>query len=115
MENSIEPPISSLQVPETKPRQKFDAAFKREAVTLWLNSGKSARQIAADLGVEERHLYLWKKTHAPVRPNSPGQLESELAALRRENAYLRQQRDILKKTLGILSEPPNSGMSGSTH
>jgi transposase-like protein len=41
-------------------------------------------------------------------------MESELAALRRENALLRQQRDILKKTLGILSEPPNSVTSGST-
>jgi transposase len=105
------------QVSETKPRRKFDATFKREAVTLWLNSGKAARQIASDLGVQERHLYLWKKTYAPaaVGPQSKDQLESELAALRRENAYLRQQRDILKKTLGILSESPNNGMSGSMH
>jgi transposase len=105
------------QVPETKARRKFDAAFKREAVTLWLNSGKAARQIASDLGVPEGHLYLWKKTYAPSVsvPPSKDQWESELAALRRENAYLRQQRDILKKTLGILSEPPNNGMSGSTH
>jgi len=34
--------------------------------------------------------------------------------LRRENAELRQQRDILKKTLGILSAPPSNGMSGLT-
>jgi hypothetical protein len=34
--------------------------------------------------------------------------------LRRENDYLRQQRDILKKTLGILSEAPTNGISGLT-
>ena len=34
------------------------------------------------------------------------------ATSRRENDYLRQQRDILKKTLGILSETPSNGISG---
>jgi hypothetical protein len=36
----------------------------------------------------------------------------ENAALRREVEHLRQQRDILKKTLGILSEPPTNAFSG---
>jgi Fic family protein len=38
-------------------------------------------------------------------------VESDLP---REIDYLRQQRDILKKTLGILSEPPTSGSNGLT-
>jgi cell division protein FtsB len=42
------------------------------------------------------------------------QLEADNASLRRENEYLRQQRDILKKTLGILSEPPTSALNGLT-
>ena len=45
---------------------------------------------------------------------SAEQLEAEITGLRRENEYLRQQRDILKKTLGILSEPPTSGFNGLT-
>ena len=97
---------------EVKPRRKFDHAFKGEAVDLWVGSGKTAGQIAAELGIEERHLYLWKKKRAPQTP-LPGHAESELAALRRENAQLRQRCDILKKTLGILSEPPSNGSSGS--
>jgi len=101
------------QVPQTKPRRKFDASFKREAVALWLDSGKSARQIGAELGIPEQHLYSWKNTHGPVRPATQSQMQSELAALRQENACLRQQRDILKKTLGILSEPPKSASNGS--
>jgi hypothetical protein len=47
-------------------------------------------------------------------PRTAEQLEAENLGLRRENDYLRQQRDILKKTLGILSEPPPSGMNGLT-
>jgi hypothetical protein len=42
------------------------------------------------------------------------QLEADNASLRRDNEYLRQQRDILKKTLGILSEPPTSALNGLT-
>jgi hypothetical protein len=45
---------------------------------------------------------------------SADQLEMEITSLRRENDYLRQQRDILEKTLGILSEPPTNAFSGST-
>jgi transposase-like protein len=104
----------SVPNPEVKSRRKFDAGFKRDAVALWVNSGKPARQVAADLGVEERHLYLWKKTHSPHTAATQAQVDHELAALRRENAALRQRCDILKKTLGILSEPPSSVSSGST-
>ena len=106
--------MKEVKVPEIKPRRKFDTAFKREAVALWLSSGKSAREVAAELGIPEKRLYVWKKAHAPASPISQGQMESELAALRRENAHLRQQRDILKKTLGILSEPPSNATNGST-
>ncbi|SRR6266566_3686587 len=101
------------QVPQIKPRRKFDSTFKQEAVVLWLNSGKSARQIGAELGIPEHHLYSWKSTHGPVRPATQSHMESELAALRQENAHLRQQRDILKKTLGIISEPPKNDSNGS--
>jgi len=41
-------------------------------------------------------------------------LQSQLEAAQRENRHLREQCQILKKTLGILSEPPTNGMSGLT-
>jgi len=106
--------VKAVQKHEIKERRKFDANFKRDAVALWQNSGKSARVIAAELGIGENRLYSWKSTHSPATPATQGQMESELVNLRRENALLRQQRDILKKTLGILSEPPSSASNGST-
>src|SRR5438105_5755590 len=107
--------IKVNQAKETKTRRKYDAAFKRQAVDLWLSSGKTARQVATELGIPMERLRFWKKKLAggPM-PASPSNLQAELADLRRENAYLRQQRDILKKTLGILSEPPNNATNGST-
>jgi len=95
-----------------KARRKFDVTFKKDAVALWLGSGKSAQQMGQELGVGANRLYLWRKRYAPQTPAQKVQMEDELTALRRENALLRQQRDILKKTLGILSEPPSNGFNG---
>lgn len=95
-----------------KPRRKYDRTFKKEAVALWLNSGKSARQIASELGITENRLYSWRSEFGPIPPAQEAEMATQLEALRRENAELRQQRDILKKTLGIISAPPSNGISG---
>ena len=94
-------------VPEIKTRKKYDRNFKQQAVTLWLNSGKSAQVMASELGLCAKQLYEWKKVFLPTpgAKLSSSELEAQNLALRRENDLLRQQRDILKKTLGILSEP----------
>jgi hypothetical protein len=42
------------------------------------------------------------------------QLEAEIRRLREENAKLLEQREVLKKSLGLLSEVPPRGMPGSS-
>jgi len=110
--------------PSIKTRRKFDETFKREAVQNWLSSGKSAQVVAQELGLRANRLYAWKNLFAPAaaggraaagaKPGSLADLQGQLDAALRENRHLREQRDILKKTLGILSEPSPSGMNGST-
>jgi transposase len=110
-------------IPSKQTRTKFDKAFKQHAVELWLRSGKTVTEVAADLGIDPQRLCAWRERFAPppsggeggggAKPNAE-QLEVENARLRRENEYLRQQRDILKKTLGILSEPQPSVFKGLT-
>jgi|ERR1700739_941982 transposase len=96
-----------------KTRRKYDKQFKRHAVSLWLDGDRSARAVAEELGIRESLLHAWKIKFGPAhKPLSQGELEAQLAALRRENAQLRQQRDVLKKTLGILSESPSSATNG---
>ena len=105
-----------------KTRKKFDRTFKQHAVELWLNSGKTATAVAVELGIHAQRLSVWRKRFAPPPGGSGGgsaprraeQLEIENTGLRRENDYLSQQRDILKKTLGILSEPPSNDFNGLT-
>ena len=118
--------LTSMNKPVIQPKQtrkKFDNTFRQHAVELWLNSGRTATAVAAELGIDAQRLSAWRERFAPPHPGgeggggakrSPDQLETEIANLRRENDYLRQQRDILKKTLGILSEPPTSASNGFT-
>jgi transposase len=108
--------VHSMREPvEIKPRRKFDPNFKRQAVSLWLESGRSARELAQELGVRANQLYRWKEQYrsTPTQPQSPAELQAEVAALRRENTLLRQQREVLKKTLGILSDPQSNATGGS--
>jgi transposase-like protein len=107
-----------------KTRQKFDQTFKREAVNNWLTSGKSASVVAVELGILPNRLYAWQQRFAPAdaggkaaagaTPSSAAELQTQLDAARREIRHLTEQRDILKKTLGILSEPSPNAMNGST-
>ena len=102
------------EIPKRAPRKRFNKNFKQEAVDYWRQSGKAGSEVAAELGVRANNLYNCAKQsdQAVPRSSTPADVAAELAALRRENEQLRQQRDILKKTLGILSEPPKSVTNG---
>jgi transposase len=105
-------------------RRKYDATFKGAAVQNWLSSGKSAAVIGHELGIAANRLYAWRSDFGPSaagggaaegpKSGSVADLQSRLDTAERELARVREQRDILKKTLGILSEPPASALNGST-
>jgi len=107
-----------------KSYRKYDRTFKREAVANWLSSGKSAAVIGQELNISPDRLYAWKRHFAPAaagggaaagaKPGSAADLHAQLEAALQENRHLREQRDILKKTLGILSEPSLNATNGST-
>jgi transposase len=84
-------------------RQQFTKEFKLEAVRLWKSSGRPATAIARELGLRRNHLYKWQnelQTYGEAAfPGKGGRAHSrdELTRLRRENARLREERDILKK------------------
>ena len=116
--------MKSINETPIKTRRKFDETFKREAVQNWLASGKSAGVVAQELGLVANRLYGWRKRFAPAdaggraaagaKPRSVADLQSQLDAALRENRHLREQRDILKKPLGILSEPSTNATNGLT-
>ena len=87
-------------------RKLYDPEFKKQAVQLLLTSGRPLAPVARELGVEPWQLRDWKQRLQPQLAQQPETLEAmrlRVAQLERENLQLRHQRDILKKTLGIVS------------
>ena len=86
--------------------------FKQEAVRLVQMSGKSAVQIAKDLGVSDSALSRWvRESREHPEEAFPGKgrqspADEELRRLQRENDVLRQERDILKKAIAIFTHGP---------
>jgi transposase-like protein len=94
---------------ETTKHKRYDEVFKRSAVEHWMLSGQSATRIARELGINVQNLHKWKQKFKAL---PAGQVAGTLEALQAENRRLQkelhrvvQQRDILKKTLGIISAP----------
>jgi len=89
----------------TGQRQKFTKEFRREAVRLSRESGRTVRQIADDLGVGMSTLTKWRAVDAERDPPPPhDDPQKELARLRRENEVLRQERDLLKKATAFFAK-----------
>jgi len=108
----------------TKParsKARYTDDYKEQALELWRASGRSAAKVAAELGIRPPLLYRWARTEREPNPPLAGrkparsleELEAENRHLRAENAKLLEQREVLKKSLGILSEVPPRGMPGS--
>ena len=96
---------------DTKPRRKvYSREFKQEAVRLVLESSQSLAAIARDLGIDQNSLRKWKRaaeSHGErAFPGKGRSHDEELARLQRENALLRQERDILKKAMGYFAAAP---------
>ena len=85
----------------------YDKEFKRQAVDLYLSSGKSLKQVSRELGVSNGSLRKWQKDLFGMDSE---EMAKEIRRLNQENAYLRRQREILKKAASILAEDPQLGM-----
>ena len=92
-----------------KTQRTFTREFKVEAVQLTKSSEKPMSQIARNLGIADSTLHHWCKQFSEqgeqAFPGSGHQMphEEEIRNLKRENEILRQERDILKKAIGIFS------------
>lgn len=92
------------------PRKSYTREFKVEAVRLMETCGKPVAQLERELGLSESILHHWKRQLAREGDEAfpgKGHLSSTdelIRQLRRDNEILRQERDILKKALGICSQ-----------
>lgn len=91
---------------------KYSKEFKLGALSL-LKEGKSIAQVSESLGIRRETLSDWKKQFqsygdgAFVGAGTPlpkNEHQEELRRLKKENAELRLERDILKKAVSIFSK-----------
>jgi len=86
-------------------RRKFDEDFRRGAVRIVRETGKPIAQVARELGINEGTLGNWCGKDRRSREGGSGPLSederAELVRLRRENAELTMQRDVLKRSVAL--------------
>jgi transposase len=86
-----------------KPKRRFSSEFKAHAVELVRVSGKSATEVAKDLGISTAALCRWVGKAAASTPASESQA-AELKRLRKEVETLRMERDFLKKAAAFFAK-----------
>jgi transposase len=91
-------------------RRKFTKEFKESAIELYQSSGRTAKEIAGELGVERSNLSRWVREQEEGQAKSlkvfPGQgipRDEELSRLRKEAADLRETNEILKKATAVFT------------
>ena len=86
-------------MPET--RRAYDSEFRAGAVRIVVETGKPIAQVARDLGMHPGTLGNWVKAERGRGPGGPldGDERAELVRLRNENAELRMERDVLKRSV----------------
>jgi transposase len=91
-------------VPKTRPA--YPEEFRREAVQM-LRAGRTPRELAESLGVSQQTLRNWRRQDQLDRHERDDGLTSderdELRRLRRENARLKQERDLLKRAAAFFA------------
>jgi len=90
-----------------KQRRKYTKEFIEEAVQLYLHSDKTQQQISNDLGCPSNSLSRWVALHHKQQENKkyPNETtEVKIKRLEKELLIVKQERDILKKSIGIVSK-----------
>jgi transposase len=91
-------------VPKTRPA--YPPEFRREAVQM-LRAGRTPRELSESLGVSQQTLRNWRRQDQLDHHERDDGLSSdereELRRLRRENARLKQERDLLKRAAAFFA------------
>ena len=91
-------------------RRKFSDEFKRDAVEIVRSSGKPIAEVARELGIYDSSLGSWVRQDEINRGERDGlssDESQELSELRRENARLRMERELLKRAVAFWVQESN--------
>lgn len=91
-------------------RRSYDRSFKIDAVRKQMSSEKSVDDMSRELGVSKTNLFRWKNRFKNIieeesrqRYREEAKLDEELQTLRDENFCLKEENEILRKTIKVIS------------
>ncbi len=95
-------------------RRKYDPDFKRNAVLLSEDPGRTVSEVAENLGIAKDLLYRWRREHRAREGLAfPGHgrealtsQEQKIRELEKKLKDAEMERDILKKAMAIFSRAP---------
>lgn len=103
-----------MSIKKGTPPPRYDDAFKSGAVRMVTEQSRSIREVASELGICVDTLRSWIKASGQSPSsidrhnrsvNRQKELEAEIRALRKQLAEKDETITILKKSVGILSQP----------
>ena len=95
--------MSNRKRPRGRP-SKYPLEFQRDAVAMVLDEHRSIADVARSVGVNQGTLGNWVakvRRERGDREGLSGDERVELAELRAENAQLRMERDLLKRSMAF--------------
>jgi transposase-like protein len=88
------------------PNRKYSREFKLSAVKLVNEQGYKIKDAAKSLGIDAANVRGWVKKFSQeegLAPSGEGAVQAELRRLRKENAQLVIEREILKKAAAFFA------------
>jgi len=93
-----------------KPRRKYDAEFKKDVLKM-VSTGRPVQEVATSLGINVGMIHKWRAEHTGAAGSSqplmpivvPVVSGAEHERIKARLREVEQERDILKKALGIFS------------
>ena len=95
-------------------RERYSAEFKLEAVRLMQTGTKDVTQLARELDVPRQYLHAWFRQAQRRQGQAAGDIfpgngnlssvDAELDRLRKENAQLKEDNEILKKATAFFAK-----------
>lgn len=86
----------------------YSSEFRQSAIKLALDSEKPVSETARELGVNKNTLHTWiSKYSNPIegkKTRTDDHLYEELKRLKKENARLKEERDLLKKAAAYFAK-----------
>ena len=94
-------------------KRYYPPEFKREAMAMLASGEYNMAELERELGITRGLLKQWKRkaegqgeyVAVHSEPTTPAAAAARIRELEKENARLRQEREILKKAMAIFSSP----------